>query len=44
MMRILKLRFKYYFKKACNSLGFCPCGNRVNYTTKGRPICPECGR
>ena len=41
---ILRYRVRYYWRKVCNAFGFCPCGNRVNWTSTGRPICPECGR
>jgi len=45
MTRIILLRLRYYWRKLCLALGVCPnCGTMVNWTTKGRPICPNCGR
>lgn len=41
-MRTILIRVRYWWKKACNLVGYCPCGNRVNWTRYGRPICPEC--
>lgn len=42
-----KLRYKYEYwrRKILLFLGICPkCGTKVNYTTLGRPICPDCSR
>jgi predicted amidophosphoribosyltransferase len=46
MLRLkLTYRFRYYWKKVCNFLGFCPkCWSRTNLTGRGRHICPKCGR
>lgn len=42
-MRLNKYTLRFYWRKFCNFFGFCPCGCRVNYTTRGRAICPSCG-
>jgi hypothetical protein len=41
---VLRIRLRYYWRLVCNFFGFCPCGSRLNWTTKGRPLCPTCGR
>ena len=34
----------YFKRKIWRFFGFCHrCNTRMNYTTTGRPICPECG-
>lgn len=39
----IQYRLKYYKRRLWLFLGKCPrCGCPVNYTTKGRPICPNC--
>lgn len=38
----LYYRSRYYWRKLCNLFGYCPCGERVNRTTRGRAICPIC--
>jgi len=41
----LRLRSRYYWNKLVLAVGRCPrCWSKVNYTTKGRAICPECGK
>lgn len=36
---------RYYYRKIIVLFGFCPdCGTLLNYTSNGRPICPECGK
>lgn len=46
MLRIIRLRIRYYCRKAVVAIGLCPdCWGRLNYTTTtGRAICPGCGR
>lgn len=42
-----KLSYKwfYYKRKIWRFFGYCEkCGEKMNYTTSGRPICPECSR
>lgn len=41
----LKYRARYYWRKFVVYFGFCPdCGANLNYTSTGRPICPDCGK
>lgn len=41
----LKYRTRYWWRKAVVFFGVCPtCWNRVNYTSLGRAICPQCGK
>jgi hypothetical protein len=39
----LRYRVRYYWRKTCNAFGYCPCGSLVNFTSKGRAVCPQCG-
>ncbi len=44
-MLTLRYRLRYWYRWLCRALGFCPiCGTRLNWTSSGRPICPECGK
>ena len=44
-MQKLIYRLRYYWRVFAHFIGFCPkCHNPINYTTNGRPICPQCGR
>jgi rRNA maturation endonuclease Nob1 len=41
----LGYRLRYYWRKAVNFAGLCyRCGSTVNYTRKGKAICPRCGK
>ena len=40
----LTLRLRYYYRHLLNSFNLCPCGSTINRTSKGRPICPRCGK
>ena len=43
--RITYLRARYYFRKICVFLMICPdCFHVLNFTAKGRAICPFCGK
>ena len=43
--RTIYLRFRYYIRKFCIFLMFCPdCFHILNFTAKGRAICPKCGK
>lgn len=43
--QILKYRLRYWWRKWVRLCGCCPdCYTRVNYTSRGRSICPQCGR
>lgn len=45
MLTAQKLRYKlaYLRRVILLTAGFCPkCYTRTNYTTQGRPICPNC--
>lgn len=43
-MQKLIYRLRYWRRTILLSVGLCPkCWQRVNFTTKGRPICPDCG-
>lgn len=44
LVRVFGYRMGYYRRKLYGLFGFCQCGSRLNYTTKGRGICPSCGR
>lgn len=45
MIQKLRYRARYLLRIVATTLGLCPkCWTHVNYTTKGRPICPQCGR
>ena len=45
VLRIVRLRTRYYWRKAVVAVGLCPdCWVRLNYTRSGRAICPNCGR
>lgn len=38
-------RYRYWHRRFWRALGICErCGCWRNRTTKGRPICPQCGR
>jgi predicted amidophosphoribosyltransferase len=40
-----RYRLRYYWFRLVGAFGFCArCWNRVNYTTTGRAICPQCGK
>jgi predicted amidophosphoribosyltransferase len=42
---VVRYRTRYYYRKTMHALGLCPdCFNFVNWTPKGKPICPECGK
>jgi predicted amidophosphoribosyltransferase len=44
-MQKIKYRLNYLLRRIALGLGLCPrCWQRVNYTTTGRPICPNCGK
>jgi predicted amidophosphoribosyltransferase len=44
-MQKLKYKFNYWKRKILLALGVCPkCWSQVNYTPKGRAICPNCGQ
>jgi len=41
----LYYKLKYYKRLILNFFGLCSiCYNQLNYTSKGRGICPNCGR
>lgn len=43
MIQTLKYRARYYWRKVCHFLGFCPaCGERVNVILNGVAVCPNC--
>lgn len=43
-MQKLTYRLRYWKRKLWHLFGRCPkCNGAVNWTTKGRPICPDCG-
>ena len=45
MKRKIILRLKYYRKYILNFFGYCSiCGEKGNKTSKGRLICPYCGK
>jgi len=45
MITKLKYQLKYILRKVAMLFCLCPkCWQRVNYTSAGRPICPNCGR
>ncbi len=44
MLQKLKYKLRYWRRCVLLAFGRCPkCRARVNWTTTGRPICPECG-
>ena len=43
MIQTVRYRIRYYWRKVCHFLGFCPsCGERVNYQRSGAVFCPNC--
>jgi predicted amidophosphoribosyltransferase len=43
-MQKLKYKLNYWKRKLALAIGLCPkCWQRVNFTSAGRPICPNCG-
>jgi len=45
LFRTIKLRVSYWWRRMLRAVGVCPqCWSALNYTTRGRPICPSCGR
>ena len=45
MIQKLRYRLFYWWRKVALFVGICPvCRTELNYTLKGRPVCPRCGR
>ena len=43
MMLKLRYRARYYWRRLCHALGYCPaCFERVNVTPAGAVCCPFC--
>lgn len=44
-LQTIRYRLKYLHRAVWLFFGLCHrCNNRLNHTSKGRPICPLCGR
>jgi len=43
-MQKLRYRLRYWKRAIWLFFGFChKCNTRLNYTTRGKPVCPWCG-